>query len=397
MNHATIQAEFERHRNAVEQHHAIIDRANDEKRDLSGEETEQIERLDATITEALQRAEAGLAELEREARADEARARFEQLNPPVVGTTDAPNSDQEKVRRLISGESRAEEFEARDLTAGTATDGAELVPTTLHDQLHEHMIEVSSVMQAGATVINKASGEQLDIPKTTSYSSASIVAEAAAIGESDPQFATVSLTPYKYGFMVQVSSELLADSQFDVVSFLARQGGRALGDGIGAHLVSGTGTGQPNGVDNATSGKTTASGTAITTDELIDLQHSVLAPYRANATWIMNDSTAAAVRKLKDGNNQYLWQPGLVAGAQSTLLGNPVRTDPNMAAIAVNNITVVYGDLSGYYAVFAGPVRIERSDDFAFANDLVTFRFLWRADGDIVDTVGIRVLTQAAA
>ena len=120
----------------------------------------------------------------------------------------------------------------------------------------------------------------------------------------------------------------------------------------------------------------------------------MLSLYRPFASWIMNDATVQHIRKKKDSDGNYIWRPGLVAGAPDTLFGAPVFDDTNMATLATGNATVVYGDLSGYYVRYAGPIRVERTD-FAFANDLVSFRFLWRADGDIVDTVGMRKLVQA--
>jgi HK97 family phage major capsid protein len=102
----------------------------------------------------------------------------------------------------------------------------------------------------------------------------------------------------------------------------------------------------------------------------------------------MRDATLASVRKLKDSQNQYLWQPGLQVGAPDVLLGKPVYTDPNVAAVATSAKSVIFGDISAYYVRIAGGVRFERSDDFAFQNDLVTFRAIVRGDGILADQTG---------
>ena len=99
------------------------------------------------------------------------------------------------------------------------------------------------------------------------------------------------------------------------------------------------------------------------------------------------DSTLATARKLKDTTNQYLWAPGL-AGAGDTILGKPVVTDPNVAAVALSAKSLAFGDLSAYYVRLAGGIRFERSDDFAFQSDLVTFRCIVRGDGILVDQSG---------
>ncbi|MCP4959512.1 MAG: phage major capsid protein, partial [Actinomycetia bacterium] len=367
----------------------------------TAEETVVEGRLNTAIDEALDHAERGNAYLGRERAADEARAQYENLQTEHRDddgpADDLATREAEAVRQLAAGETRAIEFETRDLTAGTATDGAELVPQSMYQQIHGFMQAASSVMLGGATQIRTAGGEAITVPKVTSYSAATLVAEAGAIGESDPQFDTVTLDAYKYAFLAQVSTELLQDSAFDVAGWLARHGGTALGRGINAAFVTGTGSSQPNGVDNVTSGVTAAAVAAITGNELIDLQESVTAEYHGASAFMMKQSTRKLIRKLVDSNGQYIWQPALTAGEPSTLLGSPLYTDDAMATAAASAVSVIYGDLAGYYARFAGPVRVERSDDFAFANDLVTFRFIQRADGDIVDTVGTRALTQAAS
>ena len=128
---------------------------------------------------------------------------------------------------------------------------------------------------------------------------------------------------------------------------------------------------------------------AFTADNLIDLYYSVIAPYRnsRSAGWLAKDSTLATARKLKDTTNQYLWAPGL-AGAGDTILGKPVITDPNVAAVALSAKSLAFGDLSAYYVRLAGGIRFERSDDFAFQSDLVTFRCIVRGDGILVDQSG---------
>jgi HK97 family phage major capsid protein len=138
---------------------------------------------------------------------------------------------------------------------------------------------------------------------------------------------------------------------------------------------------------------------AFTADNLIDLFYSVIAPYRASSSayWVTKDSSLASIRKLKDTTNQYIWQPSLQAGAPDLLLGKALVTDPNVAAPAVNAKSVIFGDMSQYFVRMAGGVRFERSDDFAFNTDLVTFRCLLRADAALVDLTGaVKVFVGAA-
>ena len=240
------------------------------------------------------------------------------------------------------------------------------------------------------------------MPKTTSHSAAALTAEAAALTASDPAFSQVTLGAYKYGTLIQVSRELIDDNGVDLEGYLAMQAGRALGNALGADLVTGAGSTKPLGITASTTlgvtGPSAMSGgfgpTSGTVDggadRLIDLFYSVIAPYRASSAcaWIVRDQTMAVIRKLKDTTGAYIFQPSLVAGTPDTLLGKPIYTDPFIPAIATAAKSVVFGDISQYFVRLAGGVRFERSDDFAFNTDLVTFRALLRGDGVLVDQTG---------
>lgn len=291
--------------------------------------------------------------------------------------------------------------EARAITTAS---GSGMTGTTFWNQLVKHLVEGSAVLAAGATLLVTETGEQLRVPKTTALSTAAIVTEGAAISASDPTLGTAALTSYKYGFTTQVSSELAQDAAFDLLGYLAEEAGIAIANGAGTHFVTGTGSSQPAGVvTGATLGVTGGTGVtgAFTADNLIDLYYSVAAPYArsASAGWLMRNSTLAAVRKLKDSQNRYLFQQDVPVGggAAGTLLGRPVYVDPNVAAVALSAKAVLFGDFSRYYVRQAGSIRFERSDDFAFTSDLITFRGLARLDGVLVDQTGAVKYFQGAA
>lgn len=385
---------FEERRRAANELRALYDNVSADQ-ELDADAKVKEERLQSFLSEADERLTALLDERAREASIVEAMDTF----PANTEGRQAPDTtdESELLRTLKIGEGRDFHPSVENRTMVTSAAAQSVNIATLYEQLVEHLIENSTVMQAQATVLRTAGGEPVRYPKTSTYSTAAIVDEDAALSASEPTFSSVSLGAYKYGFLVGISSELLDDNYVNLASFLARQGGVALGNGIGAHLVTGTGAGQPNGVDNCTTGLTAASGTAIGFDDLIDLQHSVVTGYRSNAVWLMKDSTLKALRKVKDSNGQYIWQPAVTAGAPDNILGRPVYTDPNMDAIGVSNYPVVFGDFRGYVVRFAGPLRVERSVDFRFSQDQVVYRFIQRADGDIVDTEALRKLRMAAS
>jgi HK97 family phage major capsid protein len=393
----------EQRANAFEDAKRLLDAAAAENRELSAEEQVTYDRINADIDGMAQRA---TALLDAEQRNKDAAEAFEKLLGSSAPEARATKSATDEFRAFARGEGgRSFEVmpEARDLTKGTATAGGNTVPTSFYDQLWEHMIEVSGVLNASPTILRTASGESLEIPVTTAHSSGALIAEAASITESDPAFAKRTLGAYKYAVSLQAASELLTDTGVDLQSYLSRQAGRAVGNALGVDLVTGNATAKPSGiVQTASTGVTGSSAVAgvFTADNLIDLFFSVIAPYRNSRScgWLMRDASLGAVRKLKDSNGQYLWQPSLVAGAPDLLLGKPVHTDPNVAAVAADAKSVIFGDMSAYVVRLAGGIRFERSDDFAFQNDLVTFRCIVRGDGILADQTGaVKVFVGGAA
>lgn len=379
----------------------MIDTAESANRDLAGDEVEQYGRIDSEI-------EALGARIQRQEQAEQRDrdAASGAQSAPETGSERDSLSDQ--FRAMARGErgglqvdfTQEERQRAqRDLTSGTDTAGGHTVPQSFVGQLYEYLTERSAIRQTNVNVLTTASGEELAIPKVTGHGGAGLVSEGAAIPESDPTFGQVSLGGFKYGQLLRLSSELIADTGVNLLDFIARDAGRALGEATGGHYLTGAGGDRPTGVlQDTTAGVTAAATDAITTDELIDLFFSVIGPYRRNAYWMMNDSTLAQVRKLKDADGQYLWEPSLRQGVPDRLLGRPVITDHNIAAPAVGAKTVVFGDFSGYYIRDVGSMRFERSTDYAFGSDLVTFRSIMRTDGKLVDTTGaVKHLEQAAA
>jgi HK97 family phage major capsid protein len=399
----------ERRASLWEQAQEIGTRAASEKRDLSGEESQAWERINGEMEKLAERIN------QAQSREQELRAQEETLRRVVPTQREERQNDadghNEQLRSFLRGEQGAPRtmevrstrpVDFRSLSKLTAAAGANTVQTSFYERLVAHMIETSAILRSGVTILNTGGGETLQIPKTTAHSTGAIVTEASSIGVSDPAFGQATLGAYKYGVMIQVSRELLDDSSVDLEGYLSMQAGRALGNAFGAHAVAGTGTNQPRGIlTDATvgvTGGTTVAG-VYTADNLIDLFYSVIAPYRnsAQAAWIAKDSSVATLRKIKDTTGQYIFQPSLLAGTPDTLLGKPLLTDPYMPATAVGAKSVLFGDLSQFFVRLAGGVRFERSDDYAFNTDLVSYRALLRADSALIDTTGAVKVFQGGA
>ena len=388
MSNPIVEKLYEERANLWDQMKELNDREIKEERSLDASEKEAWDKMNDRMSEIDARTSELASVEEANQKSEEARAIFESSSPaPVIEKEVEAPSDASILRAMANGEVRSHNFEKRDLTVGA--DGG-LVPQGVYDQIIAKLDE-NAVVRQFATVVSTAGGEDIKFPQITALSSASLVAEGGAIGESDPTSASVTLGAFKYAYLTQVSSELLADEGVDIVGFLANDGGRALGNGAGTDYAVGNGSSKPNGVMNASgTGVTCASATVITPDEVIDLYHSVTSPYRINGAWIMNDATLKEVRQFKDSNNQYLWQPSLQQGNPDTLLGSPVATDPNIETIATAKKVMAFGDMSKYFIREVQGIQVDRSVDFAFANDLVTFRFIYRGDGDLMDTNAVK-------
>ena len=393
-----IRQQAEARAKAWEEAKALLDSAAAEKRDLSAEENQTYDRIMADLDQRSQVMETMKAQADREERAAEAMKGFEAQVKPAVASVPEIN-EAELIRSLARGEIRSHSFEKRDVTKGST--GAP-VPTSFYDQVIMLARHVGPMLET-STILNTAGGENLQIPSLSAYSTGTVSSEAALIGESDPTFnAFKTLGAYKYSFLTQISREMVEDAGVDILGFLAQQTGNALGYAVNGALTTGTGTVQPTGIVTAAgSGITGGTGVtgAFTADNLIDLVYSVDTAGRTlpGTGWQMNAQSIAAVRKLKDSAGQYLFSPSLSADARDLLLGYPIYENPAMASPATSAKSVIFGHLPSYFARTVGGLRLDRSDDYAFANDLISFRATLRVDGNLIQTSHVKYFAGAAS
>jgi len=284
------------------------------------------------------------------------------------------------------------------LQIGTDSEGGYLVPDEYERTLVQ-ALEEENVFRRLAHVIQTSTGDR-KIPLVASKGTASWIDEEGAYLESDDSFGQISIGAYKLGTMIKVSEELLNDSVFDIESYIANEFTRRIGAREEESFINGDGTGKPIGILNATGGAevgvTTTSSTTLTADNLIDLFYSLRVPYRRKAVWLLNDSTIQIIRKLKDGNGQYLWQPSLVANTPDTILGRPIVSSSYMPAVDAGNKTVAFGDFSYYWIADRQGRSFKRLDELFAATGQVGFRGSERVDGKLILPEAIKVLQQKA-
>ncbi|MBX5285174.1 phage major capsid protein [Rhizobium sp. NLR10a] len=311
---------------------------------------------------------------------------------------DALDSEERKVLRA-----GVENIEKRIQTGGTNAAGGYTVPVEMQNLLVRSMKAFGPMYDADVvSELVTTAGNQLPIPTTDDTSKTGVQGtEGTALtddGSADAVFGQKQLEAYDFNTkFVKFSWQLAQDSIFNMEALLADLLGERLGRLANSQLTTGTGTNAPNGIVTAASaGKTAASATAIAADEIIDLTHAVDPAYRMSpkVRFMFNDLTLAAIRKLKDGQGNYLWQMGNVKeGVPGTLLGYNYSINQAMANIATGNKTIIFGDLGKYWvrkvgSPVIGVLRERFWPDLGVAG-------LIRFDGELLDTAAVKYLVQA--
>ncbi len=272
------------------------------------------------------------------------------------------------------------QVESRDLVvSNTGT-----VPSSVFSELLTRMVLQSAVLASNVRMITTNTGENILMPRLTAFGTAGIVAEGGSFAESDPTFATVTMSAHKFGNLLQVSDELIQDSAFDIERFVGQSLGTQIGQSIASYLITGSGTAQPEGImTNCTVGVT--SSTAVsgvpTIANVLSLYSSLPAQYRDGASWIMHPDTYAGIVALNDTTGRSLVLPDLTSAQPLQMLGKPVLLDTNVAQTGTANKSIFFGNLAEYSAVrMVNSVQVLASPDYAFANGLVTLRSQLRLD-----------------
>lgn len=316
---------------------------------------------------------------------------------PDVATTQWHPKDEAFRSYLRSGD----ETELRAQGVGSGSAGGYMVPTGFRQKVTETRKAFGGIRKL-AEIVPTDDGANLPWPTNDDTSnSGAILAENTQASEQDVTLGTKTLGSYLYhSKLVRVSIQLLQQSAFDVDTFLARKLGERVGRAQAVHWATGTGSSQPQGlVTGAATGKTAASATAITADELLDLVASVDPAYLEEpgaVAWIMNVTTLTQLRKLKDSNGHYLIEPNPQAGAPFAIFGYPVQIDQALASPATGTKPIVFGNIRAAYVIrevnsFEAQRLVERYADYLQQG----FHGWHQADGLVQDSAAAKSLVMA--
>lgn len=272
------------------------------------------------------------------------------------------------------------------LQEGVDADGGYLVPVEYDNRLIQ-VLEEENIMRALATKITTSGEHKINIAATTP--AALWVEEGGALTFGDATFDQKFVDSHKLHVAIKVTEELLYDSAFDLEKYILTQFGKALANAEEDAFLNGDGKGKPYGVFDTTTGGTKAGNLAadIKADDIFDLIYNLKRPYRKGACFIMNDKTIAQIRKLKDNNGQYLWQPSLVAGEPDQIAGYKVRT----SAYAPEN-AISFGDYSYYNIADRGARSFKTLNELFAGNGMVGFVAKERVDGLLLLPEAVQIL-----
>lgn len=272
------------------------------------------------------------------------------------------------------------------LQEGVDADGGYLVPDEYDHRLVD-VLEEENIMRSLATVITTSGEHKINIAATKP--AAAWIEEGGTLTFGDATFSQILLDAHKLHVAIKVTDELLYDNAFNLENYILTQFGKALANAEEDAFLNGDGVGKPLGLFAATGGGTVANTltAAIKSDDILDLIYALKRPYRKDAAFIINDQNLAAIRKLKDNNGSYIWQPSYQAGEPDTILGYKVRTSAYAPKDAIS-----FGDYSYYNIGDRGSRSFSELRELFAGNGMVGYLAKERVDGKLILSEAVQIL-----
>lgn len=364
---------------------SFVDTHEDKNGRLSAEDTAAYNRMEQEIEDLT-------ASIERQQRATERDKMLSQpINSPIVskpanGVAVKTGRASDEYKAAMLGALRSNFRNVSNvLQEGVDADGGYLVPEEYDRRLID-VLEEENILRALGTKLTTAGDHKINVAATKP--AASWIEEGQELTWGDSTFSQILLDAHKLHVAIKVTEELLYDNAFGLENYIITQFGKALANAEEDAFLNGDGKGKPTGIFAKTGGgNVTAEAAAFTSDELINLVYTLKRPYRKKAAFIMNDKNLAVLRKLKDANDQYLWQPSLKEGEPERLLGYPVYTSAYAPADAI-----AFGDFSYYNIGDRGSRSFKKLTELFAGNDMVGFVAKERVDGKLILPEAVQIL-----
>lgn len=364
----------------------------DEDGKLSAEDAAAYEKMEADVVEMKK----AIDRLERQAAIDR------ELDKP----TSKPITNQPENAKPAGGFRATDEYKQDMLTAmrtrfrnisnvlqeGNDQQGGYLVPVEYDNRLIDILNE-ENIMRSLATKITTSGEHKINIAATKP--AAAWIEEGGALTFGDATFDQIMMDAYKLHVAIKVTEELLYDAAFNLEGYIIDQFGKALANAEEDAFLNGDGKGKPMGVFDTTNGgqyNTTTSTANISADDIINLVYTLKRPYRKSAVFITNDKTLASLRKLKDNNGAYLWQPALAAGEPDRLFGYAIHTSQFAPEAAAGKATMAFGDFSYYNIGDRGSRSMQELKELFAGNGMVGYVMKERVDGRLILPEAVQIL-----
>ena len=370
----------------------FLDSHTDEDGKLSAEDAAAYEKMEADVVEMKK----AIDRLERQAAIDR------ELDKP----TSKPITNQPENAKPAGGFRATDEYKQDMLTAmrtrfrnisnvlqeGNDQQGGYLVPVEYDNRLIDVLNE-ENIMRSLATKITTSGEHKINIAATKP--AAAWIEEGGALTFGDATFDQIMMDAYKLHVAIKVTEELLYDAAFNLEGYIIDQFGKALANAEEDAFLNGDGKGKPMGIFDTTNGgqyNTTTSTANISADDIINLVYTLKRPYRKSATFITNDKTLASLRKLKDNNGAYLWQPALTAGEPDRLFGYAIHTSQFAPEAAAGKPAMAFGDFSYYNIGDRGSRSMQELKELFAGNGMVGYVMKERVDGRLILPEAVQIL-----
>jgi HK97 family phage major capsid protein len=283
------------------------------------------------------------------------------------------------------------------LEEGNDANGGYLVPEEWDSRLIDKLDE-ENIFRGLATTITTSGEHKINIAATKP--AAAWIEEGQELTFGDATFDQVILDAHKLHVAIKVTEELLYDNAFNLENYIIDTFGKAIGNAEEDAFLNGNGTGKPTGIFAETGGGQTGvtiSGTKLAADDIISLIYALKRPYRKNAVFILNDSTLAVIRKLKDSNGAYLWQPSYTAGEPDRLCGYSVLTSAYAPSLEAGKPAIAFGDFSYYNIGDRGTRSVQELRELFAGNGMIGYVAKERVDGKLVLPEAVQILKAGAS